>query len=155
MIRVLAPLALLALPVAAQEIPVPDVVLTQCLDAGLPELCIGMLARLCENAEGPGSGGVCRGAENAVWLGRIGTAEAALREREPEAQARAERLGWPDPVPSVEAIAGAFAAYRDAACSWRAAAWEGIHAGVEEMDCLMRLNARQALLLEGFLDDQG
>ena len=32
--------------------------------------------------------------------------------------------------------------------SWRAAAWDGIHAAVEEMDCVMRLNARHALWLD-------
>lgn len=151
MIRALAPLVLMASPVAAQDIAVSGAALGQCLATRPPEACVGLVARLCEAQTGPGSEGICRGAENAVWLERIAVAETALRRREPEVRARATRLGWPDPVPSVDAIAEGFAAYRDAACSWRAAAWEGIHAGVEEMDCLMRLNARQALLLEGLL----
>lgn len=153
MIRALAPIALIASPVVAQDIAVSGAALGQCLTTRPPEQCVGLVARLCEAETGAGSEGICRGAENAVWLRRIAVAETALRHREPDVQARAERLGWPDPLPSVDRIAEGFAAYREAACSWRAAAWDGIHAGVEEYDCRMRLNAAQALWLEARLDD--
>jgi Protein of unknown function (DUF1311). len=152
-IRSVALLALLAPPALAQDLTVVPEVIEQRLATGLSEGCIGLAAQLCVTEAGPGSEGLCRGAETAYWQRRMEAAETALRAREPEVQARARRYQWPDPVPSVEAMAARFAAYREATCDWRAASWDGIHAGYEAQDCLMRLTARQALVLEGMQDE--
>lgn len=157
MIRALLSLALLAVPVRAQDLPedwaVNPLVIEQCLASGFTDPCIGFMAGLCETAQGPGSEGLCRGAEAAYWQTRADAATARLQAAEGTVQSRARRLGWPDPMPSVTAIAEGFAVYRAAACDWRAAAWDGIHAGYEQQECLMRLTARHALMLEGMLDD--
>ena len=157
MIRALFPLVLLAAPALAQDLPeewaVNPLVIEQCLATGFTEACIGFMAGLCEAAQGPGSEGLCRGAETAYWQRRVDAATAQLQGGEGEVQSRARRLGWPEPIPTLDAIAQGFEAYRAAACDWRAAAWDGIHAGYEQQDCLMRLTAGHALLLEEMLDD--
>jgi len=156
-IRALISLALLSAPALAEDLadpaPLNPLVIEQCLATGLAETCIGLWAGVCETAEGPGSQGLCRGAETAYWQRRAEAAAARLQAGEGPVQARARRLGWPEPIPSLEAVAQGFDAYRRAACDWRAAAWDGIHAGYEQQDCLMRLTARHALLLEGMLGD--
>jgi len=139
-------LALLAaLPVAADEIPFDPAPVIACLTAGGTEACIGLGAGACIERDGPMSEGLCLAAENLWWMERAAHATLTLRQREAEVIARARQRGWPEPVPTLDAIATHFDAYRDAACGWRAAAWDGIHGGVEEMDCILGLNARHAL----------
>lgn len=119
-------------------------------------LCVGLGTTACLSEAGPQSVGLCLGAENAYWLARIAAAEGQLRAAEAEVVAQAARLGMP--APSMDEIAAGFAAYRTAACLWRAAQEEGaqeegmqeegMHMGPEEIDCQMRLNAQHAFWLE-------
>jgi hypothetical protein len=145
---IIGALTLTAQVALADDIPFDPAPLASCVDAGRGEACIGLGAGACIERDGPMSAGLCMAAENLWWLERGARAVMILEAREPEIQARARRLGWPDPVPGMASIAESFDAYRAAACGWRAAAWDGIHAAVEEMDCLMRLNARHALWLD-------
>ncbi|MCB1362241.1 MAG: DUF1311 domain-containing protein [Rhodobacter sp.] len=139
-------LLLAAWPAHAQEdMPSVDAAL---LDACRTEACIGQAARQCVDAAGAMAQGVCAGAETAYWRARAEGALNVLRAQAPQVAARAARLGWPDPVPTLDAIETGFAAYRDAACAWRMAQWDGIHAGFEQADCDLRLTARHALWLE-------
>lgn len=147
-------LLLLASPLRAEEAPLASPApLLACLAAAGGGACVGTMAGGCEAEAGPGSEGLCRGAETAFWQARAEAALSLLRDGEGQVQARARRLGWPEPVPTLDALSQGFEAYRRAACDWRAAAWDGIHAGHEQQDCLMRLTAGHALLLEGMLDD--
>lgn len=121
----------------------------QALEACVAErgaACIGQGATDCIAAAGSTSAGVCLGAEAAFWRGRVARAEGALRDLEPQVRARAQRLGLA--VPSVDAVAQRFADYRDAACGWRVAQWDGMHPGPEEMACILHLTAQHALWLE-------
>lgn len=108
--------------------------------------CVGMAAEACLAQTGPGNLGVCLGAEHAWWVARRQSAEAILSAMEPGIALRAERTGVP--VPSLDAISLGFEAYRDAACGWRVAQWEGMHTGPEEMDCVLQLTAQHVLWLE-------
>lgn len=147
--RALAALVLLARTVLAQDdLPFDPMVIAQCLATGFAQTCIGMAADVCITDAGPMSDGLCKGRETAWWRARAEAAMTALRVIEPEVSARAARLGWPDPPPSMDAVAAGFAAYRDAACGWRGAQWDGIHAAFEGADCEMRLTAQHALWLE-------
>lgn len=132
----------------ADEIPFDPAALASCVDAGRGEACIGLGAGACIERAGATSDGLCMAAENVWWMERAARAVMVLEAREPVMLERARRLGWPAPVPTMAQIADRFDAYRQVACSWRAAAWDGIHAAVEEMDCVMRLNARHALWLD-------
>lgn len=140
--------ALLAGPAVPQPGQADLAVVEDCLVAGRGAACIGLGAAACLAREGAMSAGVCLGAENAWWLGRIGAALQHLRAGEAVVIDRMQRLDWPEPRPSLERLTAGFDAYRDAACDWRAAAWEGIHAGFEEIECRLRLNARHALWLD-------
>ena len=53
MIRAAALALLVSAPAQAQELALPfaPIVIDQCLDAGLPDLCIGMIARACPSQE--------------------------------------------------------------------------------------------------------
>ena len=141
---------LAAWPAQAQDDApaVNAMVLDQCSASDLAEGCIGMGARLCVSEYGAMAQGLCAGAETAYWRARAEAALATLRPRAPEIMARAARLGWPEPQPSLEAVEAGFAAYRDAACGWRMAQWDGVHAGFEGADCDLQLTARHALWLE-------
>lgn len=120
--------------------------LDACLVAGGDAHCIGVGAAACMQDAGPGASGICLGEENAYWTARIAVAEDTLRLRQDEVQGRAAQRGMP--APSLAGIERSFAAYRDAACAWREAQWEGMHSGPEEMDCVMRMTAQHALWLD-------
>ncbi|GAB4266453.1 MAG: hypothetical protein Kow0013_15570 [Pararhodobacter sp.] len=151
--RGLGPIAALVLaagaPVAgADEIPFDAGLMADCVDAGRNEACIGLAARDCIERDGPMSAGICMGAENLWWMERAARTVEALRPREAEMRDRARQRGWPETLPTLDEIGGLMDAYRNAACGWHMAAWDGLHAGFEEMDCLLTFNARHALWLE-------
>ena len=125
--------------------------LDACLAAGGDAQCIGVGATACLQGAGSGAAGICLGEENTYWTSRIAVAEDALRIRQDEVLDRAAQRGIP--APSLDEIARSFATYRDAACTWRAAQWPGMHTGPEEMDCLMRLTAQHALWLDARVGD--
>ncbi|MCB1405912.1 MAG: DUF1311 domain-containing protein [Rhodobacteraceae bacterium] len=137
---------------ADTEVPDPSDALVQCIARGAGAACIGEGARACMDQMGLGSDGICLGAENAWWLERIATATTAMRNREPEAMARAARRGMP--VATLDQVTQAFDTYRDAACGWRVAHWEGMHTGPVEMACVLRLTAQHALWLEASGQDR-
>ena len=150
--RSLLILAVLATPLWAQDdLPFDGMVIDQCLATGLRDGCIGMAARACEADAGAMARGLCLGNERAYWQARAEAARAALHTREAEVQARATLRGTP--IDGLDALDGAFQAYRQSACDWRQAQWDGVHSGFEWAECQMSLTAQHALLLEGWADD--
>ena len=138
-------LSLSAAPAAAQDLPFSPGPTLDCLTGGGGASCVGQAARACIEAAGPGSAGVCTGAENGFWLARIDRAQGQLRAMAPLMAETSARRGLV--APDLEALAQRFAAYRDAACGLRVALWQGMHTGPEEIDCQMRMNAMHALWL--------
>ena len=125
--------------------------LQACLASGdLPATCIGAAARHCAESHGRSGGvGICYGLEAEFWQARLDAAMVRLTPATAEAEAFSERVGWPDPTPSLAAVTDSFAAYRDATCDMAGALWGGgSGAGPAWMACRMRVTAEQALRLE-------
>lgn len=153
---VISALAALALsPAGADDLPFDAGQMAACLaEAADARACIGRGAALCiAEAGGAGSmsAGPCFGAENAWWEARIAAARARLTETDAAAEAEARRLGWPDPLPSLDAVAAAFEAHRNVACDYSGLLWGGgSGAGPAWMECRMQMAAEHALRLEGW-----
>lgn len=116
-------------------------------------ICIGSVALACMAETGPGSEGPCFGEETALWEERLAQAVARLEAAGARAEEFAERVGWPEPRPSMEAVQEAFHGYREATCNMEAAFWgNGSGAGEVWQACLMRITAAQAFRLESWLE---
>lgn len=157
MIRALAVL-LLAGPALAQE-PVYDPALVPaCLDrAGGDQIarraCIGVGAGACMTAEvGATTVGMvfCLQAETAQWDQRLNAAYAAVKADEERSDHETDSSA----APALVEAQRAWLVWRDAACAYEAARWQGgTIGGPVASDCFMQLTAQQALRLETYISN--
>jgi len=138
-------------PAQAQDVAMPfaPIVLDQCLDAGLQDLCIGMVARACQAQDG--ARGPCLGLENAFWLARIDTLTQDLAGIDLRIQANTRRRALPASLTDLAAVNAAHATMVEQRCAYESSAWSGMHTGPIEYQCRVRENARHALWLRGLL----
>lgn len=146
---------LLASPALAQE-PVYDPALVPaCLErAGGDQVarraCIGVGAGACMTAEvGATTVGMvsCLQAETAQWDERLNAAYAALKADEEQTDQETDGAA----APALVKAQRAWLAWRDAACDYEAARWQGGSiGGPVASDCFMQLTAQQALRLESY-----
>ena len=152
MMRALALLLVLAAPAGAQaDWRLDPALILDCLAAGGAESCIGLAARDCLAVEGEMARGLCLGEELLWWQERAGVALTLLAAVEPAVQDRARTRGVA--LPALAVIEADFARYRDAACAWREAQWDGLHHGFEWAECQVQLTARHALWLDALMVD--
>jgi uncharacterized protein YecT (DUF1311 family) len=148
----------LAATAAAQDISFSKAATEGCLagasDLAGREACVGASAEACiDTPDGSTTVGMgfCLGAERDYWDVRLNGAYRALLAIEDAAAAELKQLGSaaPSPAESLRAMERAWIAYRDAACSYEVSTWGGgTGGGPAGADCMMRLTARQALMLE-------
>lgn len=157
MIRPIA-LLLLAGPALAQEPVYDPALLPACLDrAGADQVarrdCIGVGAQACMTAEvGATTVGMvsCLQAETAQWDQRLNEAYAAVKADDEQADQEAEGSA----APALLAAQRAWLVWRDAACDYEAARWQGGSiGGPVASDCFMQLTAQQALRMESYLSN--
>ena len=152
---------LAAAAASAQAVPFSIDPTEACLagasDVAGREACVGASAEACiDTPDGvtTASMGFCLGAERDYWDGRLNGAYQALLAIEDTAAAELSELGSaaPSPAEALRAMERAWTAFRDAACAYEVSTWGGgTGGGPAGADCMMRLTARQALVLEGRL----
>ena len=142
-------------PAHAQEMRFDPAPTEACLaaQAGDPASCIGHAADACmlENPQGETTIGMgfCLSQEWRWWDARLEGVYGALMDlhRQTDAGGTAPSL-----TDSLTAMQRAWIAYRDAACAYERAQWDGgTGGGPATAACLMRLTGVQALELEGRL----
>ncbi|WP_265499443.1 lysozyme inhibitor LprI family protein [Paracoccus beibuensis] len=145
--RPLLVLALSAAPAFAQggfdPAPVSD-----CLAAEGGRDCIGLAARACMEGEGSQTTlgmNQCYADERDLWDGRLNDAFGSAMQTLPPVRAEALRE-----------MQRAWIGYRDAACAYDAARYDGGSlAGTVRLQCQMQLTAEQALRLQASLAEDG
>ncbi|MDO5706627.1 MAG: lysozyme inhibitor LprI family protein [Paracoccus sp. (in: a-proteobacteria)] len=151
---------MLALPVAAQDAPARDYdggILTACLaeHTGDDRLsCIGKASDPCMDSSTVGMVG-CLAQETDQWDGLLNAAYQVLTADAENADKELEGTGLTVPLsaPALQQMQRAWIAFRDAACDYEAATWQGgTGAGPAAQHCLMDLTARQALRLKDQAD---
>ena len=149
---------MLAGPAAAQDVPFSIDATEACLagasDMAGREACVGSSAEACiDTPDGLTTAGMgfCLGAERDYWDARLNGAYEALLTIEDTAASELSELGSaaPSPAEALRAMERAWIAFRDAACAYEVSTWGGgTGGGPAGADCMMRLTARQALMLE-------
>ena len=118
------------------------------------EACVGRSANACmDTPEGSTTVGMsyCLHGELTYWNARLTGAYRTLLELEETAASDLSGLGSaaPSPAAALREMQRAWTAYRDAACAYEVSTWGGgTGGGPAGEDCMMRLTARQALVLE-------
>ena len=154
-------LLLLATPaVAQQDLPFDPAPILACLEGdGEDEDCVGLGATACMEAEGGSSTvgmGLCIGAEREWWDARLNDRYAQVLARAKSADADLTAMGSPvaRQEPALRDMQRAWIKYRDAACNYEASRWGGgTGAGPAGGQCALDLTARQAIHLDGFLQE--
>jgi uncharacterized protein YecT (DUF1311 family) len=163
MIRVAFAIAVLAAPVAAQDIMFSPAPTEACLAAAPtdPATCIGQAADACmletDGGETTVGMGACLGAELDWWAARLATAETAVAAAAAKTDAEMVAIGATVPMqaPAFDAMRAAWELWRDAACDWERAQWGGgTGQGPATAACLMRITGEQAIALEGWLAER-
>ena len=153
-------LALLATPVAAQDLQYSDQATLQCLQAavGLSDKggCIGLSADACMEATPDGGTtvgmGYCLDRELAFWDGMLNQVYDTVRAKARAVDAEMEEIGAtvPKTEPALRDMQRAWIPFRDATCDFERAQWGGgTGGGPATLSCLLRETAEQALYLSG------
>ncbi|MEQ5826406.1 DUF1311 domain-containing protein [Sulfitobacter sp. NFXS29] len=149
--------ALLAGPVAAQEITYSDAATAECL-AGAQEFsdqraCIGLSSNLCMEAPGGystyGMGG-CLDAELTFWDGLLNENYRArmVQSKSADEDATLYQPELPSQAEALRDMQRAWITFRDAACDYERSQWGGgTGGGPATLACLMQMTAEQALRL--------
>ena len=151
MIRAAVLTLCMATSATAQDLPFPPQVVESCLAGGVPDLCIGLIARAC--MEQDGARGPCLGLENRYWLDRIATLTADLAGIDLRVQSMVGRVAAPSALSDLAGVNAAHAALVERRCAYESTAWSGMHSGPVEYECRVRENARHAIWLRGILAD--
>ena len=153
-----AALSLGIAPALAQEVPLDETLIRQCLRGGGDAQCIGVAVEPCI----AGLGGystvahqACARAELAWWDGLLneayGTAMARARDSDAANATEIRASVRPSDADALRRMQRAWIAFRDAACGYEALQWwGGTGASGAEAECLMRMTGEQALALQGF-----
>lgn len=154
---VLLACALLAGPVAAQEITYSDAATVECL-AGAQEFtdqraCIGLSSNLCMEAPGGystyGMGG-CLDAELTFWDGLLNENYRArmVQSKSADEDAALYQPELPSQAEALRDMQRAWITFRDAACDYERSQWGGgTGGGPATLACLMQMTGEQALRL--------
>jgi len=149
--------ALLAGPVAAQEITYSDAATAECL-AGAQEFtdqraCIGLSSNLCMEAPGGystyGMGG-CLDAELTFWDGLLNENYRArmVQSKSADEDAALYQPELPSQAEALRDMQRAWITFRDAACDYERSQWGGgTGGGPATLACLMQMTGEQALRL--------
>lgn len=153
-----AALALLAAPVAAQDLSYSDQATQLCLDtaqtAQARVACIGKSSSAC--MEGPGGSstvgmGGCLDRELSFWdkLLNANYQSTMAQARKADAEAEEYQSDLASQAEALREMQRAWVAYRDAACTYERTTWGGgTGGGPATLACLMDLTGRQALKLQ-------
>ncbi|MEM9970766.1 MAG: lysozyme inhibitor LprI family protein [Pseudomonadota bacterium] len=150
-------IALLALPVFADDLSFDPDATEACLADGGAETCIGLSADACMESEYGSSTvgmGFCLGEELSLWDTRLNDVYGALLASEREADRVISEAGGnaPPRASALRDMQRAWIGFRDAACVYEYAQWGGGTGGNPAyVACLMRITAEQALALEARL----
>jgi len=151
-------LLLVAGAAQAQELPFDgtsiDVCTGMAADAAQAQACIGAAAQACiDSPDGYTTVGMgmCYGMELDHWDARLNVAYKALMKLHEKSDASMKEYGAtvPETAPALRDMQRAWIAYRDAACAYERSLWGGgTGQGPATAECLMRMTADQALMLE-------
>ncbi|MCB1367163.1 MAG: DUF1311 domain-containing protein [Rhodobacteraceae bacterium] len=159
MFRHIAVLALLPVPVLAQDLTYSDRHSATCLAAGssLPEreACIGLSANACmeDTMGGYSTAGMvgCLSLELDWWDARLNRvySDAMAAAKANDREMGAGDNGVPSMAAALKAMQRAWIPYRDAKCDYERSFWGGgTGGGPAALGCLLNLTAKQALYLE-------
>lgn len=145
------------MPAAAQAMFSPDAVLA-CLQRGGGESCAGTSLELCRNASPGGQsnagGSACLDAEYRWWEAQMDFVYRqllTLRQQE-AADHRARGMGDYGSPAALGAMQQGWIGWRAAACDYEVSLWQGgSGGGAAAADCMLRMTARQAMVLDGYL----
>ncbi|MEO0372234.1 MAG: lysozyme inhibitor LprI family protein [Pseudomonadota bacterium] len=157
--RVLGILALLATPVAAQDLTFSPGATEACLsgtqDLNGQQACIGASAEACMNDTPGGHStygmGGCLSAEADYWDAQLNAAYGAVIAEARATDAEMADIGGPAVASQEDALRAmqrAWIAYRDATCDYEYSQWGGGTGGGPAIAaCIMRETGEQALYL--------
>ena len=159
MIRAFCVLALMPLPLAAQEMVFSPVATETCLanmaEGQDPATCIGASANACMEATSGGYSTVgmvgCYEQERLYWDARLNAAYRLARAEAKKIDAEMREIGSsaPSQADALRDMQRAWIGFRDASCDYERALWGGgTGGGPASVACHMFMTAEQARFLE-------